>query len=173
VQFEVFYPHPPQRVWRALTDPVALTRWLMPTDFRPRLGHKFRFWNRARHEEIVCCEVVALEEARRLAFTWQSERETQPTLVTWTLEAEEGGTRLRLEHIGSETPDRLAFPLEARLNWSAALGTSLPLQLRMLPPLLRFEQVGRLVLPKEGNSVRCISRRRIGVRFGEEKKSCR
>ena len=41
--FEVTYPHSPERVWRALTDPKALAAWLMPNDFAPVVGHRFTF----------------------------------------------------------------------------------------------------------------------------------
>jgi len=43
ITLEQTYPHPPERVWRALTDSAALAEWLMPNDFEPRVGHKFRF----------------------------------------------------------------------------------------------------------------------------------
>ena len=43
VRKEVFLPHPPEDVWLALTDPQALAEWLMPNNFEPVAGHKFRF----------------------------------------------------------------------------------------------------------------------------------
>jgi uncharacterized protein YndB with AHSA1/START domain len=43
VVIELQYPCPPERVWRALTDSAALTDWLMPNDFVPKLGRKFQF----------------------------------------------------------------------------------------------------------------------------------
>jgi predicted enzyme related to lactoylglutathione lyase len=33
LRFEVFLPHPPEKVWRALTDPRAIAQWLMENDF--------------------------------------------------------------------------------------------------------------------------------------------
>ena len=33
ITFETYYPHTPERVWQALTDPGQLGRWLAPTDF--------------------------------------------------------------------------------------------------------------------------------------------
>ncbi|MDP9371452.1 MAG: SRPBCC domain-containing protein [Chloroflexota bacterium] len=99
---EVVYPHPPRRVWRALTDSAALARWLMPNDFAPRVGHRFTFRVEPRHgrSSIVACEVVELDEPRRLAYTWASDRGLPPTLVIFTLQAVDGGTLLRLEHTG-------------------------------------------------------------------------
>ncbi|HEV8359662.1 MAG TPA: SRPBCC domain-containing protein [Candidatus Thermoplasmatota archaeon] len=105
---EVTYPHPPERVWRALTDPAMLGEWLMDTTFRePRVGHKFRFtakpmpgWN-----GITDCEVREVVPLRKLSYTWQGSNNKgepyPPTLVTFTLQpAPGGGTTLRLEHTG-------------------------------------------------------------------------
>jgi uncharacterized protein YndB with AHSA1/START domain len=43
LRLEATYPHPPERVWQAITDPRALEAWLMPNDFRPVVGHTFTF----------------------------------------------------------------------------------------------------------------------------------
>ena len=43
LKFDRFYPHPPDRVWKALTDPQALARWYMDNDFQPVVGHRFQF----------------------------------------------------------------------------------------------------------------------------------
>jgi uncharacterized protein YndB with AHSA1/START domain len=48
VILERVYPHPPQAVWKALTDPKALSVWLMENDFQPRVGHRFRFRTKPR-----------------------------------------------------------------------------------------------------------------------------
>ena len=36
------YPHSIEDVWTAITDARALAEWLMPNDFQPVLGSKFR-----------------------------------------------------------------------------------------------------------------------------------
>ena len=43
IRTDSFFPHPPEKVWRALTDPQLLAAWLMPNDFEPRVGHRFTF----------------------------------------------------------------------------------------------------------------------------------
>lgn len=100
IRIEKILPVAPAAVWRALTDPRAIAQWLMENDFEPRLGHRFQF--RAKPEGewngIVDCEVVELDEPRRLAYAWRSAR--LDTRVTWTLAAVDGGTRLTLEHTG-------------------------------------------------------------------------
>jgi uncharacterized protein YndB with AHSA1/START domain len=32
--------HPPEKVWKFLTDPALINQWLMKNDFQP-IGHKF------------------------------------------------------------------------------------------------------------------------------------
>ena len=100
LRFEATYPHPPERVWRALTERAALAAWLMENDFEPRLGHRFTFRTRPApgFDGVVHCEVTELEPPRRLAYTWKGGK--IDTTVSFALEAVEGGTRLVLEHRG-------------------------------------------------------------------------
>ena len=107
ITLEQTYPYPPERVWRALTDSTALAAWLMPNDFEARVGHKFQF--RAKPmpgwRGFVECEVIEVVAPRRLAYTWLGDADWQaPTIVRWTLEPIEGGTRLRLEHTNLQEP---------------------------------------------------------------------
>jgi uncharacterized protein YndB with AHSA1/START domain len=92
----VVYPHPIDRVWRAITDPEALAQWLMPNDFAPVVGHEFQFradpapgW-----DGIVHCKVLELEAPRLLRIGWRGG--PIDTVVTWRL-ADEGAGRTRLE----------------------------------------------------------------------------
>ena len=94
-------PHPPEKVWRALTQTALLEDWLMKNDFTPTVGACFAFrtqpmphWN-----GVVDCEVLAVEPHQRLSYRWNAAGGLQTT-VTWTLTAVEGGTRLRMEQSG-------------------------------------------------------------------------
>ena len=100
LELEVVYPHPPERVWRALTDPRAIAEWLMPNDFEPKLGHRFQFRTQPRpgFDGIVNCEVIEIQPLRRLSYTWVGG--SLNTVVIFSLQPESGGTRLRLEHRG-------------------------------------------------------------------------
>lgn len=97
---EVFYAYPPQRVWQVITNSQALAAWLMENDFQPRIGHKFKF----QHSTLpgidgsIDCEVIELDEPKRLSYTWQDKLMHQPSIVTWTLTPVDGGTRLQLKH---------------------------------------------------------------------------
>jgi uncharacterized protein YndB with AHSA1/START domain len=100
LRFDRYYPHPPEKVWRALTDARAIAQWLMPNDFEPKLGHHFQFRSKpvGGWDGIVNCEVLELDPPRRLVYTWTSNM--LDTRVAWRLEPEGTGTRLRLEHTG-------------------------------------------------------------------------
>ena len=99
VKIEVYYPHPPEQVWRILTNRRALAAWLMENDFEPCLGHKFQFHNPSLPGlEVIDCEVIALDAPKRLVYTWQERQMPYPSIVTWTLEPVQGGTQLQLEH---------------------------------------------------------------------------
>ncbi len=97
---EIFYPYPPQKVWQVLTNRRALAAWLMENDFEPRVGHKFQFQDSTLPglTETIDCEVIELDEPNRLSYTWQDKFMSHPSIVTWILEPQEGGTQLRLEH---------------------------------------------------------------------------
>ena len=88
VKLSVFYPHPPEKVWQALTDCRILNAWMMNNDFEPCLGHKFKFESNSLPgiKTIIHCEVVELNKPKRLAYTWQDEMTNEPSLVVWTLE---------------------------------------------------------------------------------------
>lgn len=100
VDLEVFYPHPPERVWQVLTDRRSLTHWMMDNDFEPQLGHKFQFYSQPLPglKTVIHCEIVELEEPSRLVYTWKDTPTAEPSLVVWTLTPTAGGTQLRLKH---------------------------------------------------------------------------
>lgn len=100
LKLEVFYPHPPEKVWLLLTNSKALAAWFMENNFEPRLGHKFQFQQSTLPglAENIDCEVIELNEPNRLSFTWQDNMMCQPSIVSWTIIPVDGGTRLKLEH---------------------------------------------------------------------------
>ncbi len=103
-----FLVQPPSVVWDYLTQPELLSQWLMANNFKPEVGHKFRFTANPKvkfgFDGIVYCEVLEVEPLKRLSYSWKggpgNGRITLDTVVTWTLRAKDGGTELRLEHKG-------------------------------------------------------------------------
>jgi uncharacterized protein YndB with AHSA1/START domain len=121
------------KVWRALTTPALLARWLGPNDFRGEVGARFTVGGAPKDENAVAndnavaeCEVLALEEGRLLRLGWR-EGEVD-SVVTFALEpGVEGGVRLRLTHDGFVTQGGLLAPLTMdpigtggwRMQWAA------------------------------------------------------
>jgi uncharacterized protein YndB with AHSA1/START domain len=127
IVLDAVYPHPPERVWRALTDPQELAMWLMPNDFVPKLGHKFQFRAKPRGtwRGIVDCEVLELDAPRKLSYSWLGDPEGTPTRVTWTLTPVEAGTRLMLEHRGFRGIGGLFLRWLLGSGWKKMLRTKL------------------------------------------------
>lgn len=126
--FERHYPHPPERVWRALTESDLLGRWLMDNDIQPVVGHRFQFRTHSAwgFDGVVDCEVIVADEPHQLAYTWQGGPMKSPTVVTWTLTPTETGTNLTLEHQGFEELSGLAISVILARGWRRHLRTSLP-----------------------------------------------
>jgi uncharacterized protein YndB with AHSA1/START domain len=70
LRIEKVYPHPPAKVWRAITTREALAEWLMENDFELKVGHRFQFRTEPApgFDGIVNCEVLEIEEERRLRY---------------------------------------------------------------------------------------------------------
>jgi len=89
------FPHPPAKIWRALTEPHLVAEWLMKADIRAETGYRFRF---VQDWGTVDCEVLEVSARETLAYSWGDG--DMDTVVTFTLTPIEGGTRLRMEQTG-------------------------------------------------------------------------
>jgi uncharacterized protein YndB with AHSA1/START domain len=111
IRVDQFYPHAPEKVWRALTTPALMAQWLMPNDFRPEVGHAFTFRaqpvTRTGFSGLIACTVLEVNTPHRLRFSWAdaADPDAMPTEVCLTLQAEGRGTRLFLEHSGFDPDD--------------------------------------------------------------------
>jgi uncharacterized protein YndB with AHSA1/START domain len=115
------FPHPPQKVWRALTESALIAQWLMENDFQPLAGHSFSLrtapmpnWN-----GVIDCRVIAVEPCRTLSYSWGTLG--LESVVTFTLTPTDAGTRLRMEHAGFR-PDQEANYKGANYGWQKFLG---------------------------------------------------
>lgn len=109
IHVDTVLDHPRERVWSALTSSEAMAEWLMPNDFRPQVGHRFMFTTDPApgFDGTVRCEVLEIDEARRLAISWCSGK--LDTVVTFTLTDEGAGrTRLAVDHTGFAFRDLIA-----------------------------------------------------------------
>jgi uncharacterized protein YndB with AHSA1/START domain len=119
INLEEWLPHSPAKVWRALTDPELLGRWLMPNDFKLELGHRFTFRTAPMpavgFDGVVRCRVLAIEDQRLLRLSWCGGRGLDSTL-TWRLAPEGRGTRLFLEHAGFDPDDPIQRQAHERMG---------------------------------------------------------
>ena len=140
LRFENVYPHPVEKVWRALTDPEALGEWLMKNDFKPELGHKFQFRADPQRgwDGVVDCEVLEIDEPRRLAYSWRGGN--LDTKVTYTLEAVGNDTRLILEHTGFTGMKGVMVSFMLGMGWKKKL-------LRQRLPAV-LERVKKSIVPR-------------------------
>ena len=103
IRRDLSFPRSPEAVWRALTDSEQLAEWMYPNDFEPRVGHRFTFRvppsPRLEHGLTVHCEVIACDPPRELVFTWVV-GDFLDTRVSYRLEPDGDGTRVRFEHSG-------------------------------------------------------------------------
>ncbi len=110
-------PHPPEKVWRALTQPHLIEEWLMKNEFEPVVGHRF---NLRADWGVVECQVVAVEPNKSLSYTWDAARggaaSDLKSVVTWTLTPTRSGTHLRMEQAGFR-PDQPQYYGGARQGW--------------------------------------------------------
>ncbi len=104
-------PHPPEKIWRALTTPHLIAEWLMKNDFEPVVGHRFNLrgdWGG------VDCQLLEIEPRKRLSYSWAANG--LESVVTWTLAPTGAGTRLRMEQRGFRA-DQEPFYQDAQMGW--------------------------------------------------------
>ncbi len=108
--------HPPEKIWRVLTQPHLLKEWLMSTDFEPTVDHRFKFtadWG------SVDGRVLEIEPNKELSYTWDAMG--LESVVTWTLTPTANGTQLRMEQTGFRADQEQAYQ-GAKFGWSKFFG---------------------------------------------------
>jgi uncharacterized protein YndB with AHSA1/START domain len=132
IRKERFYPHPPEDVWAAITDPHALAEWLEPNNHKAVRGHKFEFMA----DPNICgcrteCEVLEADAPRRLVWKWvhvykdPKRAPAEPMIITWTLTPKDNGTLLVLEHSGAENIGWIQRNM-MRLGWGMMMKKLIP-----------------------------------------------
>jgi uncharacterized protein YndB with AHSA1/START domain len=109
VEREIAFP--PEKIWRALTQPHLIEEWLMKNDFKAVVGHSF---NLRADWGAVDCQVQTLEPNKTLSYTWAAMG--LESVVTWTLTPTGTGTHLRMEQSGFR-PDQQQAYQGAKYGW--------------------------------------------------------
>jgi uncharacterized protein YndB with AHSA1/START domain len=104
-------PYPPEKIWRALTQPHLIAEWLMKNDFQPVVDHRFKLsadWGG------VECKVQTVEPNKTLSYSWDTK--DLESVITWTLTQTGTGTHLRMEQIGFRI-DQEPYYRGATVGW--------------------------------------------------------
>ena len=112
ISFEFDLHHSPEKVWRALTDPVLLAEWLLPVvDLKLEPGAAFAFKTQPHPgwDGIVNCRILEIEAHRKLRYTWVVGDMVLDTVVTFTLTPTASGTRLSLVQSGFKPDQKKEF----------------------------------------------------------------
>ena len=113
---------PPEKLWRALTQPHLMEEWLMKNDFKPAVGHKFNL--KGEWGGTLDCEVLAVDPGKELSYTWDHKHQDPAynlkSVVTFTLTPTPTGTRLRVEQSGFQPGQKAAYG-GAHAGWKQML----------------------------------------------------
>jgi uncharacterized protein YndB with AHSA1/START domain len=92
IEYTRTYPHPIERVWRAITDPAEMSVWFSRIQFDARLGGEYlALWEEPSGFKG---EITAFEPPRLIRFGGPADH--GPTTGYWQFELEpvEGGTKM-------------------------------------------------------------------------------
>ncbi|HEX6063822.1 MAG TPA: SRPBCC domain-containing protein [Longimicrobiales bacterium] len=133
ISFEVDLHHSPEKVWRALTDPVLLAEWLLPVvglKLAPGAAFTFKTQPQPGWDGVVNCRVLEIEPQRKLSYTWIVGENWLDTVVTFTLAPTALGTRLSIVQSGFKPDQKQNFG-GARYGWRMMGGKLVELLARM------------------------------------------
>lgn len=102
------YKQPPAEIWKYLTEPERIARWLMQNNFKAEVGFEFEFRTSPipslQLAGIIYCKVLEIIPLQKLVYTWKggpgNGEFTLDTRVEWTLKTLGTGSQLSLKHTG-------------------------------------------------------------------------
>ena len=114
-------PHPPEKIWRALTQGALIEEWLMKNDFQPLVGHRFSFRSTPvpGWDGVIDGEVLLLEPNSRLSYSWETMG--SKSVVAWTLTPTKSGTHVRMEQNGFRSQNDANYK-GANYGWTKFIG---------------------------------------------------
>src|SRR5437588_8973478 len=91
IVIEIRAPVPPDRAWRAVTEPAEVSEWFANVTPADGIGSPYRI--DFGDGSAVEGRVRALDPGRRLSYTWawMGDEDGPTTLVTWDVEPSDQG----------------------------------------------------------------------------------
>lgn len=75
IQYQLFFPHPPELVWEYITTPELIAQWLMPGDVKPVVGHEFQLTSfpmpDMQFDGVFYCKVTEVVPFKKFAYSWK------------------------------------------------------------------------------------------------------
>lgn len=118
IRLEFDLHHSPAKVWRALTDPTLLAKWLLPVvghKLEPQAAFTLQAQPQPGWDGTVRCRYLEIEPEEKLSWAWIVG--DIDTVVTLTLTPTDFGTHLSLVQSGFE-PDQKQNVAGARYGWN-------------------------------------------------------
>ena len=132
ISFEFDLHHPPEKVWRALTDPALLSEWLLPVvelELEPGAAFTLKTQPYPGWDGIVNCRILEIEAQKKISYTWVVGFGLD-TVVTFTLTPTASGTRLSLVQSGFKPDQKQNFG-GSRYGWNMMRGKLVSLLARI------------------------------------------
>lgn len=122
ISLDVAVDEPPQKLWRALTDPKIVERWLAPVVERATNLPS------ADEAEEFTCQLIATDEGRSASYIWR-DPEAGASVVTFSVtERADGFSRLSIVHSGLP---RVTFAMSGAAGCRMMLGAAPALSRRL------------------------------------------
>jgi uncharacterized protein YndB with AHSA1/START domain len=106
IERSIWINAPQEKVWQAITDPQEVVKWFSPgTEWQGtglKVGGRFYVPNPETGAEMYTQIIEVVEPPRQFVTRTLPDAGDFPTVSTWTLTEEKGGTRLTLVHSGYE-----------------------------------------------------------------------
>ncbi len=171
---ERFYPHPPELVFRAWTEPVRLERWFSPNPANKvtatvdlKKGGKYRISMRNPSGDTWTVQgtYLSIVKPLHLSFTWQWEGESEESRVTVEFVAEGAGTRVAVKHERVTTMESFTGH---RRGWESTMERlseylSNPMETLVMPP---STVLGAAAQIKQAKDLAQLALNRLRITFG-------
>ena len=105
IRIEKVFEWPIEKVWNAISNSTALSKWFMKNSFKAQDGAHFQFRTDPTDtwDGIINCVVTHIEAPRQLSYSWTGTHLGYITNIHWKLSVVDHTTKLELKHEGFQS----------------------------------------------------------------------